>query len=588
MSTCEEDAGGTWRPMLLPAAAALLYLLPPWGPQWGDGLEFAAVSAHLGVAHPPGYPLFTLLGNWTQALGGLAGIGPYASMLALCKLAALGALLFFFRAAVELHECRGWMNWTAGLAAMVLACSGAVWGAAAIVEVYGLLTFFLLASVSLSVRAILRPEHAIPWVLGASILGGAAAATHLTGLAILPMLLQAWCIQLRQPGINARANAAACALIFVNIPGLFYASLLGRLVDPLGEAYGIFWGAPKNASDLLDHVRGGEYRQFQFLMAAPGTPFTLQSWLGFAFNRVLLLWQASGSFLVGFGAGGYLLGFVVIGLVKLGAWRCWKAGGLLHPATGLVGVLALLLGFLFLYNIPDILDYLLPVYALAMLLAVGGVQQAAELMESRFIHHDTKEQEAEEIRFSVRKLTIAALACLVVATGLVNFRRTHAPAATRAALTRDWQAALLAHVPANAAVITSGDADIYTIWYGQFALGATSLPVAYGSNFNRFPWFRATMPPGDPRRDAVQFRPGPPPRSMQEHLARLREDAIDPMLQHGPVFFLPAHPGEAQGLQNHYQVLPTAQLLSDAELERLMAVGAINVPPPMLYEIRPR
>ena len=95
MDAAEDRPIPAWPParwLLLAFAAllALFYLTRPAPIQWGDGLELAAVSSHLGVAHPTGYPLFTLLGWIAEKLPVYT---PYARLLLLGRLFSCATVL---------------------------------------------------------------------------------------------------------------------------------------------------------------------------------------------------------------------------------------------------------------------------------------------------------------------------------------------------------------------------------------------------------------------------------------------------------------------------------------------------------------
>src|SRR5437868_4409438 len=97
------DAGATarsWRAALLAATPALLIYLRTVAPTiaaWDAG-DFATAAYTLGVAHPPGYPLYTLIGflfthlvpvgdvgfrmNLLSALCGTVGVGVTAALAA--------------------------------------------------------------------------------------------------------------------------------------------------------------------------------------------------------------------------------------------------------------------------------------------------------------------------------------------------------------------------------------------------------------------------------------------------------------------------------------------------------------------------
>lgn len=547
--------------LLLPAIAALVYFLQNTsGIKWGDGLEFTAVSAHLGVAHPPGYPLFTLLG-WLFLQ--IPAVEPYQAMLLLCKFAAAGALFGLYAMLWTLsrsHEPRD--SWIAGAFAAGAGFSLQLWQSTHVVEVYGLSTALVLAAF-----ALLFSRDAAPWkFLAGCTLAGLAVANHLTSLAIAPALLLAAAPCYRE---GKFACLTGGLLIAMAIPMVLYLSLMARV--PASDGYGIFWGSTSAFPALLDHLRGGEYRQFQFLMAAPGMPFTFETWVPFAIGRALSFAEAVGAIYLGAGIPSIAGGILLIGCGKYAVLQALQERRDRRFFAGLSAFVILQTLFLFVYNIPDYHDYLLPISLGFLPMVFAGLQQLLLLAFQR----------SEEKCSQVMLLLGAALAALSLLTSLPVVR----PAETE--LSPAWRERLLEALPENAGVITSRDADIYTLWYVQFAERQRLDLAVYGANFNRFPWFRQTMPPDDPRRQAVQFSPGPPPRSLQEFASNLSQDAIDPMLQRSPLFLLPATPQEAQALSQRYQVLPAARLLTDRDLRAIVELGIVNFPPEMLYEIRP-
>jgi len=150
-----------------------------------DGL-FLMAGTHLGVAHPPGYPLYTLvlhlflqLPFGTPALMGHLSSAVFAAM-------ACGALYSCARLAGA--------SLTASLvAAWLFGAQEHVWSQAIIAEVYSLNLLFVFAIYGLLRMAVRDPERRTPWILAAALYGlGIANHWPLLVLATPGLLLLAW------------------------------------------------------------------------------------------------------------------------------------------------------------------------------------------------------------------------------------------------------------------------------------------------------------------------------------------------------------------------------------------------------------
>ncbi|MBA3706605.1 MAG: DUF2723 domain-containing protein, partial [Bacteroidetes bacterium] len=131
-----------------------------------DSGELAAVAANLGIAHPTGYPLFTILG---KIFTFIMPIGDEVYRLNLmCAVISSAALVMFFNLLAFLFE----NNYLPGdnetvdkkiskeiiynislSAVLVLAFSETFWDTANAIEVYSLHTFFLITDIYLILKA---------------------------------------------------------------------------------------------------------------------------------------------------------------------------------------------------------------------------------------------------------------------------------------------------------------------------------------------------------------------------------------------------------------------------------------------------
>ncbi len=572
MDAAEDRPIPAWPParwLLLAFAAllALFYLTRPAPIQWGDGLELAAVSSHLGVAHPTGYPLFTLLGWIAEKLPVYT---PYARLLLLGRLFSCATVLAIALLIRTRLRAAGLTDRAATVAALCaglcVAVSAPLRGTVQGLEVYGL-NAALLALIALAATGEATPRR----VLLSGVLLGLAASNHLTSLCMAPLvLLQAIsCAKSTRQFAYPIAALAAAALI----PLALYGSLLARVPSP--EAHGIYWGETSGLSNLLTHVRGGEYKQYQFLQERPGTPFTPGSYTQFAAGRALQFLGSLGSMLFGAGPTSMIGGLLLFACAAASLAASIRRGTDRLPALGIIAALLLQLDFIFTYNIPDISDYFLGVTVLLIPRAfVGGLIGLRALL--------AKFQFSAEKTARALLLVPAALALLAL-PGLLRW----GPGPTTL-LPELWLERVTKALPQGAAVVTAMDADTYSFWYLQFAEKKRPDLFVLGGNFLRFPWCRRTLPPADPRRNLVAFRDGPPRQTLQEYIADLRTGLIDPILPHGPVYTTAWNPMELEELKKTYDVRVAAQLLTDAEWQAIEASGEINVAPPMLYEIRPR
>jgi len=325
---------------------------------WGDSAEFVAVAATLGVAHPPGYPLYTLLG----ALAVRLPFGtPFLRMSLLSALFASGAvaaaalIVWVGTGPSESRPDRPLPPRIAGalLAGFALAFGPTFWSQAVVPEVYSLSAFLVLSAVFLFTvwfrnhasrgAEVFAGSSGLPRCLAGEgpivLLGltlGLALAHHLTAAFLLPLLVLG--LLRRRPSV--RSVLAAWGLILVGLS--FYAYL------PLRAAHdpAILWAPVGTWPELLEHIMGAQYAPRLFAaplvevvhkltVFASGVPREV-TW------TVLLL-----------AAPGFVVLFRrtrVIALVLAG----WGLLVLAHAAV---------------YRIPDIGSYYIPLYAV---LAVAG------------------------------------------------------------------------------------------------------------------------------------------------------------------------------------------------------------------------
>ena len=192
-----------------------------------DGL-FLTATAHLGVAHPPGYPLYTLIGYLFMQLpfSTLAAAGHFYS-------AFFGAL-----ACGTVYACG--RHYGASIAASLIgaflfAASEHFWSQVIIAEVYAMNTFLIFACYALVLRSARSVRPWIPLMFAAAAYGfGLANHWPLVGLATPGLVLAAipaWRSLVR--------NLPALVGTSVVCAGLPYAWMVWRSQqDPLLSFYG--------------------------------------------------------------------------------------------------------------------------------------------------------------------------------------------------------------------------------------------------------------------------------------------------------------------------------------------------------------
>lgn len=308
-----------WWPAALAAAVTLAAYLPGLSAAvaGGDSGELTAVAATGGVAHPPGYPLYTLLGRLFAALP----LGTVAWRLNLMS-AVCGALA----AGLLFASAQRWTGtvWAGVAGAALFAFSPLVGRYATVAEVFSLNNLLCAALLALSIEHAHRPRRAT--LAAAALVAGLALANHHTAVfVILPLLAWAVWVHPRTPG---RALDAAVAV------GAGLLGLLPYLHLPLASAAGpaVGWGDQTTWSGFLTHLLRAEYGTFQLAVRhdeAPVEASTLSFLLGLGTKELLH-------------AGVLLAAVGVVHLLRRGAPHRSLAMAWLAAAVGYLGVFSAL------------------------------------------------------------------------------------------------------------------------------------------------------------------------------------------------------------------------------------------------------
>jgi hypothetical protein len=284
-------------------AAFALYLLT-LAPTVGlvDSGEFIFAATLLDIPHPPGTPLYVLIGHLFSRLPwGNPAFRLNLMSAVFAALAAAGLFLLALRALIPppVHAGRkrraaaspsidipGVRIIAAAIAALTYAASGTLWSYATVAEVYTLNTALL----SLAVFFLLGSSAAGPALL---FFGLALAVHHVSALFFLPGAVY-WLWTARPRSFSAKT------LLFL-LPGI--ATYLYLPIRALGHPI-LNWGNPSTLERLFWHVSGKQYRsnfisdidsllsRAWFFARLAADEFTLLG-LAFVLLGLYLLWSKS-------------------------------------------------------------------------------------------------------------------------------------------------------------------------------------------------------------------------------------------------------------------------------------------------------
>lgn len=420
-----RSAGRQWEsaavPSLIFCAFLALYgatLLPDILP--ADAGEFQLVAKAAGVAHPPGYPLYTMLG-WLFARMPL-GPTPAWRLNAFSAVAAAATLSLVYSTARRLSG-----SWLSGLAAAVaLGSATTFWATATQASIRPLTTLFaalcLYALIEHGHRLKHQPSDATP---------GARSAPRDSYLILFSVGLSL--------GLTHHPSLVFPAIVFVLYLFLIDPALLRhprRWVKPvvvflLGLGVLIYLplrGAPGLAtwSGFLDHVLARGFRGDMFALNLFDRLVLLPTLLGFQFNLVLLLGMLGGA----------------LSLVVDNRRLCLLLTGsfVVHAAVTLT------------YDAPQTVEYAMPAYvSLALLLAVPFRRSFST--EPGIAHNTSPPQGLARAASLVTRL----VAIVLLAAGTLNLV-THWPShrtLSRSRDARDYVETVLHGAPQNAVILSN-------------------------------------------------------------------------------------------------------------------------------------
>ena len=408
----------------------------------GDGGEFQFVPYLLGVAHPTGYPLYTLLGwVWSHLLP--VGDVAYRMNLFSAAGAALAVALVYPTAGrllglVAPALSQGTRRLIAVWAAMTFALTPTLWSQAVIAEVYGLHIFF---TVLIFYLLLVWGERREPrFLYFVALAFGFSLAHHSTTVLMAPALLVFIWLTDRRVFRDWRQLAGALLLVF--LPLSLYLLIPIRaphtpyLRLPLAEGrelvlYEVTW------SNFVNFVLGGPFRGSVDLSVNLGQRLAM-SW---GFLRDELGWP------------GAIL--ALLGLIRLVYGRPARGGGRrwdLLAFTGLAYVIPV--AFNLVYMIGDIYVMFIPSYLILVLWGAVGVGTLALLVAKKPV---------------ASMIVVLLFFSLPVWMAVTNWSRADESGNIQAR--SRWEAILDQPLEPDAILVSNDRNNIMPMWYLQYVEG---------------------------------------------------------------------------------------------------------------------
>ncbi|OGD89035.1 hypothetical protein A3D81_00145 [Candidatus Curtissbacteria bacterium RIFCSPHIGHO2_02_FULL_40_17] len=229
---------------------------------FGDSGEFIAVAKTLGIAHPPGYPLYTMLAHLFTYLpfGNIA----FKVNLFSAVTSSLTIVVVYF-ACLKLTKNR----LASASASLFLAFSYLFWLYSLVAEVFSLNNLFVATIILISLHILEKPHQKKLFFLLAFVFG-LALTNHHTIILLAPALL--FLILSTTPKLLLNPKFIILNTLFILVGLLPYLYLpLRALQDPI-----LNWGDPDTLGKFLHHFLRRDYGTFSF-GAGSTKPFNLQA-----------------------------------------------------------------------------------------------------------------------------------------------------------------------------------------------------------------------------------------------------------------------------------------------------------------------
>jgi hypothetical protein len=444
---------------LLGSAAFVLYVLT-LAPTVlaGDGGEFQFVPYLLGVAHPTGYPLYTLLGwAWSH----LVPVGDVAYRMNLLSAfwAALAVGLVYLTARSLLQQTTPALEAApqrliAAVASATLAATPTLWSQAVMAEVYGLHIFFVAALLYL---LLLWAEHHRPQLLlAAALVFGFSLAHHSTTVLLAPaILVYLWLADRR---IFRDWRLIIQALLLIVLPLALYLLIPLRaphtpyLRLPLSEGTELVL-YDNTLAGLLEFVTGGPF--------GGSVDFSVD-----LSERLAMTWG-----LVRHELGWIILALALVGVIHLIASRCWAVLAL----TGLTYLAVV--AFNLVYTIGDIYVLYIPSYLIIVLCLAVGAGTLAEILARTVTKISSRpgpppdpETSSSTIPAQVAGIVLAMLLFLLP-LGMIAGHYADLDQSRNTRARERWEAILAEPLPVGAVLVSNDRNNMMPMWYFQYVDG---------------------------------------------------------------------------------------------------------------------
>jgi tetratricopeptide (TPR) repeat protein len=238
---------------------------------FGDSGELTAAAYNLGIAHPPGYPLYLLLGKLFMIMIPFGDMAMRLNLLS-AVFAALTAVMIYLINRQLAHE-----RFISVSVSLTAAFSFTFWSQAVVAEVYTLAALFFCSMIFLTLMWLkVRKEK---WLLAMAFTAGLALTHHVIIAVFYPVFLIFILLNRPHPKMDWKSIAKATVLFL--LPLLLYLYLpLSSSSNPLND-----WGNPESVSAMAEHITAKQFGGLFLKYGLDGVWFQLNVFIDTLLNQ---------------------------------------------------------------------------------------------------------------------------------------------------------------------------------------------------------------------------------------------------------------------------------------------------------------